>query len=380
MDFSNCPIPNWRGTSQPEGLGTNGVLVLGESLGDHEREDGLPFRPQAPAGSVLERAIRRSGFSREQFALWNVVPVQPPNNWLDGAPYEAAAITWGLTFLPEVLARFRPRVILALGNVALRAISTLGDISSTRGYPLPSRYDIPVIGSLHPSYLRRGKMSHLSVLMHDLRFAVALAAARQSDGVYTANFWSPVLWRDVSYDIPSSLRSISEISPEPGYICYPSEQEASDYLRECEVNPDLTIAYDIETPYGATKEIDEDDDHTGNKILSIQFSVAPATGIFLPWRGAFIEVAKRILGLGNPKVGANCWRFDAPRLAANGARIGGTQHDLRWAWRFFQPDLPASLQFITSFYHPAGGPWKQLAQVQPQWYGIRDVDMTLRCL
>jgi uracil-DNA glycosylase family 4 len=380
VNFSNCPIPGWRGSSEPEGLCTNGVLIVAEALGSHEAEDGLPMRPHAPAGSVLERAIRRSGFDRQQFALWNIVPVQPPNNWLEGAPYEAGAITWGLTFLPEVLTRFRPRVILALGNVALKALTTLSGISDARGYPLPSRYDIPVIGSLHPAYLRRGKMSYLSVLMHDLRFAVALASAKTaSNGLSkTVEFWSPVLWRQAAYDIPWPLPPINAIRPEPRYIQYPSEQDAIDYLHECERQPNPVIAYDIETPYGATKETDEDD--TSDKILSIQFSLAPKTGIFLPWRGGFIEAAKRILELGNPKVGANCWRFDAPKLAANGARIGGTQHDLRWAFKHFQPDLSASLQFIASFYAPGCGPWKHLAQVQPQWYGIRDVDITLRCL
>jgi uracil-DNA glycosylase family 4 len=379
MNFSDCPIPGARGASQPEGLGTNGVLILGEALGDAEREDSLPFRPYAPAGSVLERAIRRSGFSRDQFAIWNVVPVQPPNNWLEGAPYEAAAVAWGLSLLPEIIDSFRPRVILALGNVALRATTTLGDILSTRGYPLPSRFDIPVIGSLHPSFLRRGAMSYLGVLMHDLRFAVALAAARQRDAVY-ADFWSPVLWRQVRYDIPWPLPPVSAIRPEPLYISYPTEQDAIDYLKDCEAHPDAMLAYDIETPYGATKETDEDD--RSDRILSIQFSLAPKTGIFFPWRGVFIEVARRILGLRNPKVGANSWRYDSPRLAApaNACPVAGVQHDLRWGWKYFQPDLSASLQFITSFYAPECGPWKHLAQVSPPWYGIRDVDMTLRCL
>lgn len=381
MNFSNCPIPGWRGSSRPEGLCTNGVLILAEALGAHEAEDGLPMRPHAPAGSVLERAIRRSGFSREQFGLWNIVPVQPPNNWLEGAPYEAAAVTWGLTFLPEVLAQFKPRVILALGNVALRATTTLGDISITRGYPLPSRFDIPVIGSFHPAYLRRGAMSHLGVLMHDLKFAVGYAANQFAGALNVGKpveFWSPILWRQVSYDIPWPLPPINAIRPEPGYIGYPTEAEAEDFLRAGERHPDATMAYDIETPYGATKEVDEDDD--SDKILSIQFSLAPATGIFFPWRGGFIDIARRLLALRNPKAGANCWRFDAPRLAAHSIAIAGVHHDLRWAWKYYQPDLPAALQFITSFYAPQMMPWKHLSSVQPQVYGIRDVDACQRII
>ena len=50
-----CPCPG-EGFSRPEGRGTLGVLIVGEALGEH---DGLPFRPNAPAGSVLERALNR---------------------------------------------------------------------------------------------------------------------------------------------------------------------------------------------------------------------------------------------------------------------------------------------------------------------------------
>src|SRR5262249_54420149 len=116
---SDCPIPRATGFSQPEGKGTLGVLILGEALGEAEARDGLPFRPYAPAGSILDRAIRRSGFARDQFVLWNVVPVRPPNNWLEKAPWEAPAITWGVSHLKRVIHDYRPRCILALGNIAL---------------------------------------------------------------------------------------------------------------------------------------------------------------------------------------------------------------------------------------------------------------------
>ena len=104
---SECPIPNAKGFCEPEGMGSNGVLILGEALGDAEAKDSLPFRPYAPAGALLERAIRKCGFSRTQFVLWNVVPVQPPHNYLEGAPYEGEAIAWGMPMLQEVIERYK---------------------------------------------------------------------------------------------------------------------------------------------------------------------------------------------------------------------------------------------------------------------------------
>src|SRR5215469_970962 len=106
----DCPIPGARSFSQPEGTGSLRVLILGEALGEAEAADGLPFRPYAPAGSLLERAIRRSSFTRDQFVLWNVVPVQPPKNWLEGAPWEAAAVAWGLPMLRKVIDDYKPAV------------------------------------------------------------------------------------------------------------------------------------------------------------------------------------------------------------------------------------------------------------------------------
>ena len=253
-------------------------------------------------------------------------------------------------------------------------------------------------------------MSYLSVLMHDLRFAVALAAvythnswvARtgQSAGnepgrladpsqrermtvdvtTQTVQFWSPVLWRQVRYEIPQPLPAINEPIVPPGYVLYPTESDAEAFAREAEADASRMIAYDIETPRSPGAKEDETDELEDQAILSVQFSVASETGIFMPWRDPFIEVARRVLALRNPKIGANCWRFDDPRLAAHGAPVCGRRYDLRWAWKHFQPDLSAGLQFVSSFYTPGIGPWKHLDRSHPQVYGIRDVDVLMRCI
>jgi len=369
----NCPFPA-DVMGQPEGSGSIGVLVLGEALGDTEaRAGGLPFRPGAPAGSILERAIRRAGFSREQFVVFNTVPAQPPRNWLEGAPYEADAIAWGRPFVDDVVSRFKPRAILALGGVALKAATGVcGEyrgISHLRGWVLPSRHGIPVVGSYHPAYLRRGAMGLLSVLMHDLKLAVAVAAGRAT------RFFSPVLWRDFEYT-PFEVRALEEPLVPPDYLTHPSEQQAWDWLRDLEQHPGALLAYDIETPRSGESDEEESDELAEREILSIQFSFAPGTGIFLPWREGYAEVARHALALGNVKAGANTWRFDDPLLEAHGCRLNGTRHDVRWTFGHLQPDLKKSLQFITSFYQTStfNAPWKQVHQSHPEVYGIRDVD------
>ena len=379
-----CPIPNANSWCDPEGTGSIGVLILGEACGESEARDHLPFRPFAPAGAVLERAIRRCGYSRNQFVLYNVCPVQPPHNYLEGAPYEREAIAWGQEILSGVIAQYKPRCILALGNVPLKAMTGLTgeqrSVSHLRGWPIPSLglFDfVPVVASFHPSFLRRGAMPLFSVLMHDLKLAVAVANARLGQ---TVKFYSPVLSRDVSYTShPISAIDITTPIVPDGYITQPLDHQAWEFYEAA--RDSQLIAYDIETPRSTEVTENESDELEDKTILSIQFSLGRDTGIFMPWRDPFIEVANRILELPVSKAGANTWRFDNPVLAGNGCRLNGTNHDIRWTWHALQPDLRGALQFIASFYNDGSGrPWKHMHESHPEAYGIMDVDWIHRIL
>ena len=378
---SDCPIPGATGFSTPDGTGSIGVLILGEALGEQEAHDGLPFRPYAPAGSVLDRAIRRAGFARDQFVLWNVVPVRPPNNWLEKAPWEAAAISWGLPQLQKVINDYRPRCILALGNIALRATTGLAGpfrgVGHMRGYPLPSLYDIPVVSSFHPSFLRRGAMPLLSVLMDDIKLAVTVANTKVGQ---VGKFYSAVLSRDRVWEHPERLPDPYNPTVPAEYLTKPTPREAELFLTYMERNPDAILSYDIETPRSAATSEDESDELGEVQILSIQFSPRPRSGIFLPWREPFIEIARRVCDLPNVKAGANTWRFDDPLLEAHGCPLRGVRHDIRWCWHHLQPDLKASLQFIASFYATEIGPWKHMHSSHPAEYGIMDVDAVSRII
>lgn len=337
----------------PQGLGSLNVLVCGEAPGESEDANGVPFWPGAPAGSVLERAFTRQGMRREQFTLTNVVPCRPPNNFLDGAPWEAEAVAWGMTHLDAAIADTRPRAILALGNVATRATTGLaGDklgVSLLTGYVLPSRWpSLPVIPCFHPSYLRRGAMSHFKVLMDAIRKAVAVAREQRQPVVPDPD------------------------NPPREYHMYPSESEAWDYAAHAQLIGGY-LAYDIETPYSTNEDAAEEADGI-QTIKSIQFSHSCESGIFLPWRPPFIEIAKHLLASRLPKLGWNTWRFDDPVLRSAGVHIQGPSHDLMWAHHHLQPDLPRGLQFVAG-QNGWPFPWKHLDKASPSFYGIVDVDV-----
>ena len=243
MSFPGYPDPNdpEPALMVPEGSGANGVCALGEALGRNEEADRLPFRPYAEAGSVLERAFRLAGMDRQQFLLSNVVWYRPPNDWLDGAPWEYEAISFCRPMNERLFRERQPRCFLALGGIAMRELSGMTGhrqgILLTRGFPLPSKYDIPVVGTYHPSYLRRGEkgeekqtgahtkgaagqgMDLLGVLIRDIQFAVAIGRSG---------------W-------------VSEPESAVEYLEHAALTDLANFYNDAAAHPDLPISWDIET-------------------------------------------------------------------------------------------------------------------------------------
>lgn len=369
-----------KGFSISEGGGKNGVLVLGESLGDREAFDGLPLRPHAEAGSAFQTALRFLHLDRENFVLFNTINCQPPYNKLEGTDYEFPAVKHCKVHVQQVINKYKPKVILALGNVPLKHLHVIEPeiksyiedlqstdpkkakaylkkfkISSLRGYILPTIYGIPMIPSLHPSFITREGRIYIGVLMRDIKTAIQLAAG----------------------EIPKFKFKYNE---------KPTVQQVEAFYRLCLADSSLEISHDIETP-DTTIETDESEIEYENvevrNIDSIQFSVKTGEGIFVPWYGDYLYWIEKILALPNPKLGWNSWAFDRVNIEyhlGKGA-IAGPNVDTMWEWKWLNQDFVSmgrSLQFATNFYAAEFPAWKHLAQLNPEKYGVLDVDATLR--
>jgi DNA polymerase len=376
------------GFSAIEGTGSLGVMVVAEALGARERADGLPLRPHADAGSVFQRALKLAGVDRAQLCITNTIRCMPPNNFLEGAKYEREAIEHCSQYLREAVQRYSPRVILALGNVALRTLTGLtGDhrtVTSLRGYVLQAidYSGVVVVPSYHPSYIRRGAGQLFRVLVEDIRRAVAVTR----EGKVTKQ---TVQWiNDPLTGKPT--RTITEQPVQTSYILNPMDdprlsyqtdptvEDAEKFYQHCKDHPELVISYDIETDRSAGKaEGEVDNEEMGQEITLVQFSTAPATGIALPFAADYVGMIRRTLALGNPKVGHNNWLFDNPILAAYNCPVAGPIADTLWMWHHMQPDLPADLQFVASWFGMPF-PWKHYAGPNLRFYGVADADATLR--
>ena len=171
QDLSIPRLDGFNGFVPPQGTGTSGVMLVGEAPGEHEARYGVPFHPDAPAGSMLNRILARCGADRDAFTIVNTVWSRPPKNWLDGAPYEGEAIAAYRPFLDRAIEMYKPRIIVAMGGVALRALTGYGhsgtSISKVQGYVLDGPAGCWVIPCLHPAAIVRGDGMLKIIVMAD---------------------------------------------------------------------------------------------------------------------------------------------------------------------------------------------------------------------
>jgi uracil-DNA glycosylase family 4 len=377
--------------SQVEGTGSSGVMLVGEASGEHEQRDQLPFRPYAPAGSVLQRVIQRMGLSRDMFSITNCGRCRPRNNWLEGAPWEYSALNHCRPNLEAAIMQYHPRCIVALGGVALRELTGMsGDklgVTYLAGYPLPLQRrsmlslleadttmaeakwmgtgEIPVLGNFHPAYLRRGKASHQGVFARILQRGINIASGKDRD----------YLWGIDPEDKDTYARL--------NYRTNPTLDEARTFASTIRGNQSLVVSYDLETSESTDLDEDAREGFADTFIRLIQFSIEEGTGIAFPWEGEFRSIARQILQSPNVKCGHNIWLFDSKVLRAVSEREGidytprGVQHDTLQMFHHWQPDLPAHLQAAALFVQ-FPFPWKHLASGHIEFYACTDVDATLR--
>lgn len=158
------------------------IMLVGEQPGDREDREGEPF--VGPAGRVLADALDAAGLDTEQVYMTNAVKhfrfTERGKRRLHKKP-DVAHIRACVPWLEAELAAVRPRVVVALGATAARAV--LGRevrIGAERGQVLDGERHGVVI-TTHPSALLRLRdrseySEQLEALVADLRTAAEAAA------------------------------------------------------------------------------------------------------------------------------------------------------------------------------------------------------------
>jgi uracil-DNA glycosylase len=133
------------------------LMFVGEAPGADEDVQGIPFVGRA--GQLLTKIIEAIGLSRDDVYIANVIKCRPPQN----RNPEQDEVDTCEPFLFQQVDVIKPKVVVALGTFAARALlRTLDPISRLRGRVYEYR-GAKLVPTFHPAYLLRNPGSKREV-------------------------------------------------------------------------------------------------------------------------------------------------------------------------------------------------------------------------
>ena len=164
-----------------EGPAHASVVFVGEQPGDQEDVIGRPF--VGPAGQIMDRAMEEAGIDRRTVYITNAVKhfkFEPRGKRRIHQTPETPEIQACRFWLDVELVRLRPKLVVAMGGTAARAL--LGravTITRERGRPIALPDGQTAFVTVHPSFLLRvpdedAKAREYRAFVADLRKVVEL--------------------------------------------------------------------------------------------------------------------------------------------------------------------------------------------------------------
>ena len=151
-----CPLAATRPNTVPGGGCLDpDIMFIGEGPGREEDLQGIPFVGRS--GALLDRLIKRMGYTRGQVFIANIVKCRATENYemQKDRPPSTEEMSACIHYLVEQIAIVRPKVLVTLGNTALEGLFGFRGITSKRGQWLEFE-GIPAMPTYHPSFLLRG--------------------------------------------------------------------------------------------------------------------------------------------------------------------------------------------------------------------------------
>lgn len=171
---TRCKLHQTRKNAVPgKGNPNTKVLFIGEGLGFHENEKGVPF--VGAAGGFLDELLSEAGLSREEVFITNVVKCRPPGN-RDPEPDELEACKY---FLERQISAINPDIIVTLGRVSMGYFINNGKISQIHGRDFWA-HDRMVVPMYHPAAALH-QPALRNVVKEDFRRLPALVEKAQKD-------------------------------------------------------------------------------------------------------------------------------------------------------------------------------------------------------
>ncbi len=170
------------------------IVFVGEGPGGVEDDYGCPLI--GPSGQLLDKALWSVKMTRNRVLTTNVIKCRPRNN---KTPNIAEADFCGKLWLEKELEIIQPKVIVALGGVALHFLGNADmRITKDRGQWFKTTQGFDCIATFHPAYLLRLSGHDLVTakwdVFHDLEAArdkvIAAAADYQLSSEAPTNLFS----------------------------------------------------------------------------------------------------------------------------------------------------------------------------------------------
>lgn len=296
------------------------IMVVGEAPGENEERDGIPFHPEAQAGSILMEVMQRQGIFREDIRLANLHHYRPVGNRFVSV-LGSDELRSGLAELQQEIWKNKPTVIVAAGAWPLYYLT--GKCGRDRGKPKPGsgieNYrgsilkctlegcdNIKVIPTYHPSFVARNRTKYPTF---------------------------DVDWQRIRSD--AEFRELR--LPEREFIIDPLGSELDGWVERI-INNGIASA-DIESI------------KYSNHILCYGFAIDPTTCICIVNHGShdfgFKQAVARILSSGVKLIYHN-GTFDQIVSENNGFKIKNYFWDTMVGQHSMYPELPRSLAYITS--------------------------------
>jgi uracil-DNA glycosylase family 4 len=331
----------------PDGSSTSGILFVGDSPWTDEIASGKPF--SGAAGFTFNRQLQLVNIDRGDVTVTNSMWCKPARlHWTDyPMRYTDAreALDHCRPNLDDLIERARPKVIVPMGNVALRRVCGVSGIEAHAGYVVPTPYGVPSVPTYHPSFVMQG---------HQKLNASVLFSINRARSIANGTF------QRTEYDL----------------LLDPPVDVVRDYLRSGGSRI-TTLVVDIETP--ESDRLDEEEiEQEGASwvIVRAGFSVRKGTAVTFPFAPPYIEVLQEALDAADEMVEHADNHFDSRRLRHAGLRLPARIVSSMWAWHWLESDLRKGLGMVAPFFY-AGPPWKSESQARPAWYNAMDNAVTM---
>jgi uracil-DNA glycosylase len=177
--FRTCKSPKMK----PYGHGGKDIVIVGEAPGQKEDEQGRPF--VGKSGKLLRETLSSFGVTLDKDCIvTNSIICRPPNN---AAP-DPKQIKYCRPNLVRTLSSTQPRIVITLGNAALRAVVSefwKGDIGKMErwvGWQIPTS-KFWLCPTYHPSYILRQEKNRILATVWQNHLEAALDLDEAPDAV-----------------------------------------------------------------------------------------------------------------------------------------------------------------------------------------------------